>query len=315
MTVGTAPPRLARTTHAAGRKGTTRRRLMPHLVGWGFVGPATLVVVGLSLFPAVWALWLSLHDSDLISSGEFVGLANYREMVHDPALRDAAWHTAVYTVLYVPGSVLIGLPLAVALNQRIRGIGFYRTCIFVPYVTSAAAVGILSNFVLDPEFGVVNSGVKLLGLSNAGFLQDPDQALYTLVAISLWWSVGLPVVVYLAALQDVPRELQEAALVDGANPWQAFRNVTLPQLRPATTFVVIWQMITALQLFDLVYTTTKGQPLDSTSVLVYYLYEQAFKQFNAGYGAAVAYALFVVTLVVSAVMLRRSAGTAAGARS
>lgn len=154
---------------------------MPHLVGWGFVGPATLVVVGLAIFPAVWALWLSFHDSDLISSGEFVGLANYREMVHDPALRDAAWHTVVYTVLYVPGSVLLGLPLAVALNQRIRGIGIYRTCIFVPYVTSAAAVGILSNFVLDPEFGIVNGGVQALGLPGAGFLRTPARR------CTRWW--------------------------------------------------------------------------------------------------------------------------------
>ncbi|MFC6883710.1 carbohydrate ABC transporter permease [Actinomadura yumaensis] len=313
MTVSTAPPRAASTPRAERRAGSMRRRIAPHLVGWGFVGPATLIVVGLSLFPAVWALWLSLRDSDLATSGEFVGLANYRDMVHDPALRDAAWHTLVYSLLYVPGSVLVGLPLAVALNQRIRFIGFYRTCIFIPYVTSAAAVGILSNFVLDPEFGIVNSGIRGLGLPVQGFLQDPDQALYVLVAVSLWWSIGLPVVIYLAALQDVPGELKEAALVDGANPWQAFRNVTLPQLRPATTFVVIWQMITALQLFDLVFTTTKGQPLDSTSVIVYYLYDQAFKQFDAGYGAAVAYVLFLVTLVVSALMLRRGSGNGRGA--
>ncbi|WP_405151359.1 sugar ABC transporter permease [Sphaerisporangium sp. NBC_01403] len=279
------------------------RRLLPDLTGWGFVLPATLVIVGLSLFPAAWALLLSLRDGDLISGGAYVGLQNYRDMLDDPDLLAATGHTLLYTVLFVPGSVILGLPLALMLNRPIRLIGFYRTCIFVPYVVSAAATGILANFVFDPEFGIANTVLRAVGLPPLGFLQDPGQAMIVLVVISLWGGIGLPAVVYLAALQDIPRELTEAARVDGASGRHVFRYVIVPQLRPATVFLVIWQTIDALQLFDLVYTTTKGQPLDSTTVIVLYLYQQAFQLFHSGYGAAVAYGLFVLTLAVSSVAL------------
>ncbi|MFF5212742.1 carbohydrate ABC transporter permease [Streptosporangium sp. NPDC000396] len=278
-------------------------RRLPSLTGWGFVLPATLVIVGLSVFPAVWALLLSLRDGDLITGGSYVGLQNYRDMFDDTELRAAAGHTLLYTVLFVPGSMVLGLALATALNLPIRLVGFYRTCVFVPYVVSAASTGILANFVFDPDFGIVNAGLKALGLPGMGFLQDPGQAMITLVVVSLWGGVGMPAVVYLAALQDIPRELVEAARVDGAERRHVFRHVTLPQLRPATVFLAIWQTIAALQVFDLVYTTTKGQPLDSTTVIVFYLYRQAFQLFHSGYGAAVAYGLFVVTLAASALAL------------
>ncbi|NUS06949.1 MAG: sugar ABC transporter permease [Nonomuraea sp.] len=289
----------------SGARRARRRRLLPELTGWGFVLPATVVIVGLSLFPAAWALLLSLRDGDLLNGGEFVGLQNYRDLLGDADLRAAAGHTLLYAVLFVPGSVLLGLALALTLNLRIRLIGFYRTCFFVPYVVSAAATGILANFVFDPDFGIVNAGLKALGLPAMSFLQDPDQAMLTLVVISLWGGVGMPAVVYLAALQDIPRELTEAARVDGGAGRHVLRHVVLPQLRPATVFLVIWQTITALQLFDLVYTTTKGQPLDSTTVIVFYLYRQAFQLFHSGYGAAIAYVLFAVTLVVSGLTLWR----------
>ncbi|MGW0802773.1 carbohydrate ABC transporter permease [Nonomuraea sp. NPDC002799] len=296
-------------TLAAARVGRppARRRRLIELTGWGFVLPATLVIVGLSLFPAVWALLLSLRDGDLLTGGDFVGLGNYADLLGDTELAAAAGHTLLYSVLFVPGSVALGLVLALALNLRIRLIGFYRTCFFVPYVVSAAATGILANFVFDPDFGIVNAGLKVLGLPAMGFLQDPGQAMLTLVLISLWGGVGMPAVVYLAAVQDIPRELVEAAKVDGGAGRHVLRHVVLPQLRPATVFLLIWQTITALQLFDLVYTTTKGQPLDSTTTIVFYLYRQAFQLFHSGYGTAIAYVLFLVTLAVSGAVLWRSA--------
>ncbi|MCK2218092.1 sugar ABC transporter permease [Actinomadura sp. ATCC 31491] len=291
----------------AGAHRARRARWLPQLTGWGFVLPATLVVVGLSVFPAVWALLLSLQDGDLLTGGSYVGLRNYADLLGDAELAAAAGHTLLYTVLFVPGSVALGLLLALALNLRIRLIGFYRTCFFVPYVVSAAATGILANFVFDPDFGIVNAALKTLGLAPMGFLQDPGQAMITLVAISIWGGVGMPAVVYLAALQDIPRELVEAARVDGGAGRHVLRHVVLPQLRPATVFLVIWQTITALQLFDLVYTTTKGQPLDSTTTVVFYLYRQAFQLFHSGYGTAIAYVLFLATLAVSGAVLWRSA--------
>jgi multiple sugar transport system permease protein len=272
-------------------------------VGWAFAGPATFVVVGLSLFPAVWAFFISRTRWNGVAPAVDIGWRNYERMVSDPELSAAVQHTVVLTAMFVPASVLLGMLLADALNRRIRLIGFYRTCILVPYVASPAATGILATYVFNPQFGIVNDGLRRLGLPTQQFLESPGQALTVVCVIALWGSVGFTSVIYLTALQDIPRELVEAAVVDGANPWQVFRHVTVPQLRPMTVFVVVWQTITALQLFDLIFVTTRGGPMNSTQTIVYFIYESAFQNRRFGYGAAVAYLLFAVTLTLTAVVI------------
>jgi multiple sugar transport system permease protein len=269
---------------------------------WLFISPAVLVILGLSVVPVVWSLLLSFQANDLVTPSRWVGLDNYDALVQDPKFGQAVRNTLVYTALYVPLSVVLGLGLALALNRRIRFVGLYRTLMFVPFVVSATAQGVLFSFVLDPEFGVANSLLHRLGLSAQGFLTDPAQALFVLVGITLWSGTGFCVVVYLAALQDVPPSLVEAARLDGAERWQVLRHVVLPTLTPITVFLVLWQVITALQVFDLVYVTTKGGPLGSTTVIVYFVWEQAFKSFTAGYGAAAAYVLAVALLVIAVVL-------------
>jgi len=276
-----------------------RRTLMTTLTGWGFVGPAVLVILGLSVFPAIWAFFLSRQKWNGFSRAKDVGWSNYSRLAEDPDLAAAVVHTLVFTALFVPSSILLGILLAVALNQRIRFVAFYRTCIFVPFVASAAATGILGNFVFSPQFGLVNNLLRLLHVPQQGFLEDPHQAMVVIAVMSLWQQLGFTVVVYLAALQDIPRDLVEAAVTDGANSRQVFRHVTLPQLAPVTVFTSIWQTITAIQLFDLVFTTTRGGPLDATQTVVGYLYKQAFRSLNFGYGSAVAYGLFAVTMLIT----------------
>jgi multiple sugar transport system permease protein len=295
-----APPERGRGTAPAGRR---RRALRESLTGWAFAGPATVVVVGLSLFPAIWALVISFTKWNGISPAVNIGLRNYQRIADDPDLAAAAQHTLLLTVLFVPGVVLLGLLVAVALNQKIRLIGFYRTCIFVPYVASAAATGILATYVFNPQFGAVNEIFRRLGLPAQQFLESRHEALVVIVLISLWGELGFTAVIYLAALQDLPQELVEAAVCDGAGRWRVFRHVTLPHLRPVTVFTVVWETIIALQLFDQIYTTTRGGPLGSTQTIVYYVYELAFQTQRFGYGAAVAYLLFAVTLVLTAVMI------------
>jgi multiple sugar transport system permease protein len=195
--------------------------------------------------------------------------------------------------------VLIGLLVAIALSQKIRLTTFYRTCIFVPFVASAAATGILASYVFNPQFGSANEVLRRFGLPPQLFLESPNQVLLVLCVIALWGEIGFTAVVYLAALQDVPQDLIEAATVDGASRWQVFRHVTLPQLRPVTVFTVIWQTISALQIFDLVYTTTRGGPLGASETVVYYVYELAFQTQRYGYGSAVAYGLFAVTMLLT----------------
>ncbi len=279
---------------------TPARRPRPEAAtAWAFISPAVLIILGLSVVPVLWSLLLSFQANDLVTPSRWVGLQNYDALVQDPNFGQAVRNTLIFTVLYVPLSIVLGLALALVLNQRIRLVGIYRTLMFVPFVVSATAQGVLFSFILDPEFGVANSLLHRIGLSQQGFLTDPGQALLVLVGISLWSGTGFCVVVYLAALQEVPASLVESARLDGAGRWQVLRHVTLPTLTPITVFLVLWQTIQSLQVFDLVYVTTKGGPLGSTTVIVYFVWEQAFKSFTAGYGAAAAYVLAVGLLVIA----------------
>ncbi|KAA2267008.1 sugar ABC transporter permease [Solihabitans fulvus] len=290
-----------------------RRRLLgEHPSGWGLVLPASVLILGLNIGPMVWAFLLSLRHDDLLAPSKWVGLANYRRLAEDPVFRAAIGHTLNYTALFVPLSIAIGLGIAMMLNQPVRFAGFYRTCVFVPFVVSAAAEGALFSFVFDPHYGVANAALARVGIGPQGFFQDPRQAMATLVAISLWGGIGLCVVVLLAALQDVPTHLVEAARLDGAGRRAVFRHVTLPAITPVLVFLLVWQTLQALQLFELVYTTTNGGPLRATTVVVFYVYQQAFQQFDAGYGAAVAYvvAVAVFGLAVARLVLRRMRGRA-----
>ena len=301
MTTTELPPAATAPSRAdqPDRSGRRPDRWRAALTGWLFVGPATLIVLGLSIFPAGWAFVLSLEKWNGFSAPEFVGGKNYSRLITDAEFADAVLHTIVYTAMFVPMSVLAGLFLALALNRRIRFIGIYRTAIFVPFVASAAATGILSTYLFNPQYGLVNNVLQRLGLPAQGWLEDPAQAMVVIAIMSLWGQAAFTTVIYLAALQDVPGELIEAARVDGAGSWQTFWRVIWPQLRPVTVFVTIWQTIGAIQLFDLVYTTTRGGPLNATRTIVYFLWDKAFRSLDFGYGSAAAYVLFAITLLTT----------------
>lgn len=287
----------------ARRRAARRRRLRRDATGWSFVSVPTLIVIGLSIFPAAWGFLISQKKWNLLSPPKDVGWRNYQLMIRDPDVWDAVRHTVLFTALFVPISIILGMLIAVALNQRIRFVGFYRTAIFIPFVASAAATGILAGFVFEPNYGVANTLLRRVGLPPQPFLESPTQAMFVIVLIALWGQLGFTVVVYLAALQDIPQDIVEAAVVDGANRRQVFWYVTVPELRPVTVFTAVWQTITALQLFDLVYTTTRGGPVNSTVTLVYYVYKVAFQESRFGYGAAVSYGLFVITMLVTLVLI------------
>jgi multiple sugar transport system permease protein len=273
-----------------------RRKLADNIAGWGFAGPAVLLILGLSFIPMAWAFLLSLTDSNLISGGHYIGFANYTALVHDPLLAKAFRNTVFFTLMYLPAGLIGGLAVATLLNRNIKMIGFYRTCFLVPFIASAAAEGLLMGFIFDPDFGLVTSILHRVGIPKQGFLQDPSQALLVLAVVYFWTQFGFNVVIYMAALQDVPREVIEAAEIDGASRWNVFRHVTLPAIRPVTYFLMVWGVIETFQFFDLVYTTTKGGPLNSTYTLVFYIWQLAFNFFTAGYGAAVAYVLFFASM-------------------
>jgi multiple sugar transport system permease protein len=282
------------------RAGRRRRSIRRTLEGWGFVAPATLFVLGLTIFPAGWAFVLSLQKWNGFSPHPLpVGGANYRQMASDSDLWSAVSHTLLYVGLFVPTSMLLGLFLAAALNRKIRFIGLYRTAIFVPFVVSAATTGILTNYLFDPQFGIINHVLISLGLPQQGWLTDPKQAMIVIALMSIWGQAAFTTVIYLAALQDIPSDLIEAATIDGANRLQVFWRIVWPLLTPVTIFVGIWQLIQSIQLFDLVYTTTRGGPMGATQTIVYYLWDTAFHRLQFGYGSALAYGLFGVTMLIT----------------
>ena len=290
--------------HHDGGRTPSRRSLSRRLFGetpsgWGFIMPAVVIILGLSILPMLWSLLLSLENADLITPPKWIGLQNYQKIVADPKFGAAVAHTLIYTALFVPLSIVGGIAIAMMLNRRIRFIGVYRTLVFVPYIVSATAQGVLFSFIFDSHFGVVNAILHHLGIPAQGFFADSHQALYLLVLIGLWSGLGFCVVVYLAALQDIPKELIEAAATDGAGRWVTFRHVVLPALSPVTVFLLVWQTLQSLQVFDIVFVTTRGGPLESTTVIVYFVWNEAFQLFNAGYGAAAAYIVVFCVLVVS----------------
>ena len=270
--------------------------------GWAFVTPGVVIIILFGAVPIVWSAVMSFQKSTLLTpSTPFVGLSNYRKMVHDPVVAQAIQHTLIYTALFVPGTMLLGLLLAVAMNRKIRGITIYRTAAYATMAISTISEAIVFIWLFDPSYGIVNYAFSKVGLPQQQFLNSPSEALYVIAAMTIWGWTGFAVVVYLAALQGVPPTLLEAAAIDGAGPWRAFRKITLPLLSPASLFLAVWLTINALQLFDEVYLSTQGGPLNATTVLVYYLYNEAFQQFNFGYASAIAYFLFLIILVITAI--------------
>jgi multiple sugar transport system permease protein len=288
------------------RRASVRRMIgSEQFSGWAFVTPGVVIILLFGAVPIVWSAVMSFQRNNLLSpSTPFAGTANYRKLIHDPVVAQAIQHTLVYTALFVPGTMIVGLFLAVAMNRQIRFISFYRTAAYATMAVSTISEAIVFIWLFDPSYGVVNYFLSWFGIPPQQFINSPSEALYVIVIMTIWGWTGFSVVIYLAALQGVPRHLIEAAAIDGAAPWQAFRRVTLPLLSPASLFLAVWLTINALQLFDEVYLSTQGGPLNATTVLVYYLYNQAFVDFNFGYASAIAYFLFLVIIVVTVLQFR-----------
>jgi multiple sugar transport system permease protein len=273
--------------------------------GWALSAPGVILIGVFGLLPVLMSLQLSFQKSDLLTpETPWVGTDNYRRLADDLVFAEAIKHTLIYTALFVPGTMLVGLFVAAAMNRSIRFISVYRTTAYITMAVSTISQAIIFLWLTNRDFGLVNAALGVVGISPQPFLASPSQALYVIVAMTIWGWTGFSVIVYLAALQGVPPELHEAAAIDGASAFTRFRTITVPLLGPANLFLLVWLTINALQLFDEVYQTTRGGPLRATTVIVYYLWDRAFVQFDAGYAAAMAYVLFVVIVVITAVQFR-----------
>lgn len=286
-------------------RSRARRRWRNVGPGYLFLLPSTAILLVFVVYPIAQSLWMSLHDWSFFSpSHPFVGLGNYRALLHDPRFWNALRNTAVYTAVVVPGQVGAGLALAVALQRNSLANKFLRSVFFFPVISALATMGIVWKFLLDPQIGIINHLLVSVGLPDTAFLQSTTWALPAVIVVGIWKSAGFSMVIYLAALQDIPRSVVEAAAVDGAGPWSRFWRITLPMLRQSTLFAVIIATITSMQLFDQVYVMTSGGPLFHTDTLVTYLYQVGFQDFRSGYAAAISWVLFLLILLVSVLQLR-----------
>jgi ABC-type sugar transport system permease subunit len=272
-----------------------------------FILPSVLLIGVFIAEPIVQSGWMSLHDWTVGESHhKFVGLDNYTALYHDSRFWNALKVTAIYTAAVSVGQVLLGLAIASRLRRTTWYSALLRTAFFFPFIASLVVSGIIWKFLLDPQVGLVDAWLSDIGISPPEWLQSTSLALPTVIAVGIWKNVGFTMIVLLAGMQQIPPHLYEAASLDGAGPWQRFRHVTLPALRPALLFTTLIATITGLQLFDLVFAMTSGGPIFHTESVVMYLYQKGFVEFQMGYASAVAWILFVIILAVSALQLRLS---------
>jgi multiple sugar transport system permease protein len=269
-----------------------------------FLVPSLVPLLAFMVGPMLSSVGLSLLDWNLLSPARWVGLANYRALIHDGAFHAALLHTLYFIGGYLPLTFVGGLGLALALNQRLKGIAWVRTIYFLPVVTSWVVVALVWKWLLNPQFGIVNRVLGLVGLHGPGWWLDPHWAMPAVILASAWKDLGFTMVIFLAGLQAIPEDYYEAAALDGAGRWSRFRNVTLPLLSPASFFVVVISLINNFQVFDQVQVMTGGGPVGSTSVVVQQIVQNAFSYGRMGYAAAMSWALFAVILVVTLVQLR-----------
>jgi multiple sugar transport system permease protein len=264
--------------------------------------------LGLFVFlgiPMVLSLSMGFFDVSGFGQYTWVGLRNYREMFNDQLFLQSLKASAIYVVVLVPAIYCVGLGLALLVKQRIPFVGIFRGMFFLPYVISLVVIGLVWQFMLVDQLGVVNQLLANVGITGKSWLGDPKFALGTLLFVSVWFLMGYYMIIFLAGLQEIPREFYEAARLDGANSFQTFWGITIPLLKPTSFFVLLISTVTAVagsQGFDLVYIMTKGGPANSTSLVVFYVYQQAFQYSHYGYAAAMA-SFLVVTLLILTTLL------------
>lgn len=270
-----------------------------------FIAPNVLLLLTFVYRPLVESMRLSFYNWDLISPTKtWVGLDNYRYYLESETNRYIIRNTVVFSVASVAATMLLGLGLALLLNQKLAGRNAARTVLFAPYVLSGAAVGIVWLFVFDPRFGFVAAILARFGLASPNWYNDPNFAMPMVITVYVWKNLGYAVVVYLAGLQTVPKELHEAARVDGAGPLTRFWHVTLPHLSPVIFFLMVTTILSSMQAFDIIQVMTRGGPLDSTKTMVYQVYEQGFVAFRVGTASAIATLLFFILLCMTLIQVR-----------
>lgn len=280
-----------------------RRRRKETLTGLLFVAPALVGFLVFYLLPTLRAIQISLTDWNLMRAPKFIGLANYAKLLGDENFWHSAWVTLAYVLYNIPVQTVLGLLLAVLSDRLARAVSL-RAVIIAPYLISNVVAALVWLMMLDPILGLVNGFLEVVGIGRQGFLASPDQAMVSVAAISTWRHTGLTALLFYAGLQAIPRHLYEAARLEGAGEWTMFRRITLPLLRPVLAFVLVTSLIGSFQVFDVIAVATAGGPSNSTRVILWYIYENAFKFNKMGYASAISVVLFVTLILVTLLQMR-----------
>ena len=281
------------------RRGQRKRQ---NLAGWLFVGPVIFGVLLFQIAPVVASLGVSFTNWTGLRPPKFLGLDNYvRLFTDDDEFYSSLLHTAIFTLVVVLASIMAGLGLAVLCNQKVRGVGIFRTLYYSPVVTNVVAIGFVWFWLYEPNQGLFNSLLTAAHLPAPAWLSDSRTALIAVIIVAIWQSVGYPMVILLAGLQSIDSSLLEAAIVDGASAWRRFWAVTFPLLTPSLFFLSITQFIASFQVFGIIYVMTSGGPNNATQVFIYKIYTSAFAEGRLGYASAMGWVLFLIVGGITAV--------------
>jgi len=288
-------------TRTATRTGITLRT-RESIIGWLFVSPITIGFLIFFIGPLVAVVGYSLTEWNLLTQqSTFVGMENYVDALSgNPEFWHVLRNSLVFAAGLVPLNMALALALAVSLSRPFRGVVIFRTIFFAPVVTAAVAWAIVWTFLLQGESGAVNQMLAMVGIDGPNWLRHPDWAMFAVIVTRVFKTVGLNMILYIAALQSIPRDYEEAARLEGASGWQVFRLVTWPLLAPTTLVIMVITVVGSLKVFDHIYLMTGGGPENGTLVLAFYIYEQAFEFFNVGYAAALAVILFLLIVLLTA---------------
>ena len=268
-------------------------------VGYAFVALFTLPFFLFNILPILFGIYLSFTKWGVFGAPQWVGLKNYTDAFHDQFVRIAFRNVVLYGAIIVPGVTVLGFICAIYVNRRWPLSSLARLCFFSPYVVSATVIGLVWVWLFDTQFGLINHYLGHVGIGNIPWLTSTDWSLVGVSIASIWWDLGLAFILFLAALQDLPRDLYDAADVDGASGWQKLRLITLPQMKPVISMVVTLQLISTLRIFSQIYVMTDGGPASSSSSVIFYIYTMAIRRGLFGYAAAISMMLFAVILVVT----------------
>jgi multiple sugar transport system permease protein len=294
-----APSGVDVTPLPAAARGTRRGE---HRAGWLFATPFLVLYIAFLIGPVLIGLVISLFNTTTVKAGvgDWVGLSNYADVLSNGDFWASMWHSVLFTLLTTPLLVLMPLLFAVLASRMARNQWFFRLAFFAPYVVPSAAVCLIFAFMYTPETGLITNAFSWVGLSAPNFFGSTSGAWFAVVLLTVWWTFGFNFILYTAAIQEISEEVYEAALIDGASPWQQIRLITIPLLRPTMGLVLVLQVLSSLKVFDQIYILLAGGPAYSTRPVIQYIFDTGFSAYRGGYAAAATMVYFVLLVVISA---------------